>query len=209
MLLAPYTNSGRAVLGVVLRGFLERKWPLDHVSPDVRSVKYRDKVVNWATDLRRGLDYLETRKDINAERIAYCGVSSGSSLYGLIYTAIEPRYRSVVFLGGGLRPEMSEVIGEANPAHFAPYIRAPKLMLSGRYDEVFPLKEGIEPLYRILREPKRLVLYDGGHFATFETAVPVVNEWLDQTAGSGGPVAFLYASVRVAGPHGLFCSTGE
>ena len=31
--------------------------------------------------------------------------------------------------------------------------------------------------------PERLVLYDGGHFATPETAVPVVNAWLDQTLG--------------------------
>jgi hypothetical protein len=46
---------------------------------------------------------------------------------------------------------------------------------------LFPLKEGIEPLYRILREPKRLALYVGGHFATIETAVPIVNAWLDQT----------------------------
>jgi hypothetical protein len=43
-------------------------------------------------------------------------------------------------------------------------------MLSGRYDEVFPLKDGVEPLYRILQELKRWVLYDGGHFATLENA---------------------------------------
>ena len=56
-------------------------------------------------------------------------------------------------------------------------------MLSGRYDEVFPFREGIEPLFQMLREPKRLALYDGGHFATHEIAVPVVNAWLDQTLG--------------------------
>ncbi len=186
-LLAPYIKSGRAVLAVVLRGFLERNWPKDHVWPDEHSVKYRDMVVNWATDLRRGLDYLETRSDIDTKRIAYCGASSGASSYGLIYAAIEPRYRSVLFLGGGIRPEMAGFIAEANPIQFAPYIRPPKLMLSGRYDEVFPLKEGIEPLQRILREPKRLILYDGGHFATLETAVPIVNAWLDQTLGRVAP----------------------
>src|SRR5262249_23088257 len=125
-LMAPYIKSGRAVFGVVLRGFLERSWPKSYSPPDEKSVRYRDLMVEWTTDLRRGLDYLETRPDIDAHRIAYCGVSSGASMYGLVYTAVEPRYRSVVFLGGGIRPAMANVIGEANPFHFAPYIRAPK-----------------------------------------------------------------------------------
>jgi formylglycine-generating enzyme required for sulfatase activity/DNA-binding winged helix-turn-helix (wHTH) protein len=181
--LAPYIKSGRAVLGVVLRGFLEREWPKGRVPPEERTVRYRDMVVNWAIDLRRGLDYLQTRQDVDTNRFAYCGVSSGASMYGLIYAAIEPRYRSVILLGGGVRAEMAQFIPEANPFHFAPYIHPPKLMLSGRYDEVMPLKESGEPLYRILREPKRLMLYDGGHFATLETAAPIVNGWLDETLG--------------------------
>ena len=32
-------------------------------------------------------------------------------------------------------------------------------------------------------EPKRLALFDGGHFASLEIAAPIVNGWLDETLG--------------------------
>jgi hypothetical protein len=35
-----------------------------------------------------------------------------------------------------------------------------------------------------LREPKKLVLYDGSHTPPIETAVPAINGWLDETLGS-------------------------
>ena len=39
------------------------------------------------------------------------------------------------------------------------------------------------PLYKLLPEPKRLVLFDGGHFAPLEIAIPLVNGWLEETLG--------------------------
>lgn len=182
-LLGPYIKSGRAVFGVVLKGYIERKEQVRPTSINETTVKYREHMVNWATDLRRGLDYLETRDDIDSGKIAYCGVSGGASRDGLIFAAIEPRYRSVILMGGGLHKYMLNVIPEANPINFAQHIRAPKLMLSGRYDEVMPYKRDIEPLYKLLPEPKRLALFDGGHFAPLEIAVPIVNGWLDETLG--------------------------
>jgi hypothetical protein len=63
----------------------------------------------------------------------------------------------------------------------------PKLLLNGRYDEVNTLKLRVEPLYKLLREPKKLVLYDGSHTPPIEIAVPVVNNWLDETMGRVKP----------------------
>jgi hypothetical protein len=40
-----------------------------------------------------------------------------------------------------------------------------------------------EPLYKLLREPKRLILYDGGHIPPTELFVPTMNAWLDETLG--------------------------
>ena len=56
-------------------------------------------------------------------------------------------------------------------------------MLSGRYDENFVFKTEIEPLYRMLRDPKRIVVYEGGHTAPYELFVPTINRWLDETLG--------------------------
>ncbi len=38
-------------------------------------------------------------------------------------------------------------------------------------------------MYRLLRGLKRLELYDGGHVAPQEIAVPIITKWLDETMG--------------------------
>ena len=76
--LAPFIKSGRAVFGVVLKGYSERLGPDNYVTPEPTTVEYRDWIVNWITDLRRGLDYLETRNDIDSSRIACFTLSSGA-----------------------------------------------------------------------------------------------------------------------------------
>jgi dienelactone hydrolase len=182
MMVTPFIKSGRAVFAVVFEGFKEREWPADRVASEPSSVKRREMVVNRAIDLRRGLDYLETRGDVDAGRVAYYGFSAGAE-DGVMFTAVERRYRSVVLVAAGLPKQCDSYIAEANPANFAPHIRAPKLMLSGRYDEAYPFKTEIEPLYKLLVEPKKMVAYDSSHCPPLETAVPAVNSWLDETLG--------------------------
>jgi len=180
--LAPFIKSGRAAFGVVIKDYSERLRPEGYTEPEPTTVEYREKIVNWITDLRRGLDYLETRNDVDASRIAFFGPSSGARI-GLILAAVENRYASVLLLGAGLRKSYVPWIAEANPINFAPHVRATKLMIHGRYDEVLPLKTKAEPLYKLLPEPKRLVLYDGGHAPPFEFLVTTMNGWLDETLG--------------------------
>ena len=181
--LAALIKSGRAVFGVVLKGYSERVRPPGYIEPDPRTVEYRDKVVNWITDLRRGLDYLETRKDIDTSRIAFFGPSAGARI-GLILAAVEDRYRSVFFLGVGYRKQYVPWIAEANPINFAPHIRAPKLVMHGRYDENLSLKIEAEPLFKVLSEPKRVVIFEGGHIPTpYESVITTLNGWLNETLG--------------------------
>src|SRR5262249_48626701 len=149
---APFIKSGRAVFVAVLQGMTERKLPLDFVDPKESSVKFREMVVSESIDQRRGLDYLATRKDdIDMTKLASFGVSSGG--VHTVHRAVETRYRSILIPSGGLwsPPDM---IPEAAPVNFAPYIKPPKLMLHGRYDEGISLKTGAEPLFRLLSEPK-------------------------------------------------------
>ena len=133
-------------------------------------------------DLRRGLDYLETRGDIDTNRIAVYGYSQGGES-SLIYAAIENRCRLLIIIGVGLPKASLGWIAEASPLNFAPHIRASKLVLNGRYDEASPFKTDAEPLFKLLSEPKRLVLYDGSHTPPSEVAVPVINKWLDENLG--------------------------
>lgn len=91
----------------------------------------------------------------------------------------------MVLVAGGLWGIGSNWLPEVTHSNFAPYIRAPKLMINGRYDEVHSLTKTIEPLYKLMREKKKLVLYDGSHSPPIELAVPVINQWLDETMGPG------------------------
>jgi serine/threonine protein kinase/formylglycine-generating enzyme required for sulfatase activity len=181
-MIAPFIKSGRAAFGVVIKSYIERLRPAGYTEPAPTTVEYREKIVNWITDERRGLDYLETRSDIDASKIAFFGPSAGARI-GLILAAVENRYASVFLLGASLRKTFVPWIEGANPIGFAPHIRAPKLMAHGRYDEDASLRTEAEPLYQLLREPKRLVLYDGGHIPTIEFLVTTMNRWLDETLG--------------------------
>ena len=86
-------------------------------------------------------------------------------------------------MGAGVSKFDSQTIAEASPVYFAPHIRGPKLLMSGRYDEDVALKTQAEPLFKLLREPKRLVVFEGGHIPPLELFVTTMNRWLDETMG--------------------------
>ena len=180
--LATEIKSGRAVFIVVLKGYIERLRPAGFVEPNRSTAEYRDKMINWITDLRRGLDYLETRNDIDAKKIAICGPSAGATT-GLILAAVDRRYASVFLAAAGIRKSYSQSIAEANIVNFAPHIRGPILILQGRYDENLAWKSEFEPLYKLLREPKRVILYDGGHAPPMELFATTIHQWFDETLG--------------------------
>lgn len=181
---APFVKAGRAVFQVVYFGFKERPEPPGYQWPNPPEVRYRDMVVRESTDHRRGLDYLETRKDIDMSKLACWGLSLAEEKLTLM--AVEPRYCSILFMAAGLDEKDQRTIREASPVNLLPYVRVPKLLLNGRYDEDFPEKTAAEPLFKLLAEPKRKVYFEAGHVPQLELWVPVVQSWFDETLG---PVA--------------------
>ena len=179
--LRPFIKSGRAVLGVALKGYQEREWPANYNQPSPATVEYRDQIVDWITDLRHGLDYLETRPDIDASRINYMTMSPGG--FKLLLPAIEPRYRSIFMTGASIEPDAPQRIPEANPINFVSRIKTPKLIMHGHYDEVDAFRTEAEPLFKLFGEPKQLILFEGGHIPDREIFVPTFIQWLDKTLG--------------------------
>ncbi len=177
-----FAATGRAAFGVVLKGYIERLRPPGTPVPDRTTVEYLERIVSRVTDLRRGLDYLETRDDLDMSRVVFYGPSAGAQT-GLILAAVETRYRAVGMMGAGLVKTHALRLPPANPINMAPHIRAPTLLLQGRYDEDTPLKTHTEPFFKLLSEPKRLVVYDGGHVAPPEIVLTTVGGWLDQILG--------------------------
>ncbi|HEX6053115.1 MAG TPA: SUMF1/EgtB/PvdO family nonheme iron enzyme [Gemmatimonadaceae bacterium] len=180
--MGPHVKAGRAVVSVHFKGMVGRPWDPGHVAAAPPSVQYRQELVTHATEMRRAVDYLETRSDVDMTRLAYVGFSKGSGSW-LAFAAVEPRFRAVVFVGGGLDEKYVPALPEANSINFAPRISAPTLLLNGRYDEENPWGARALPLWRLLSEPKQLILVEGGHLPPAEVRVPAINRWLDETLG--------------------------
>jgi dipeptidyl aminopeptidase/acylaminoacyl peptidase len=146
--------------------------------------EWRDMVIHWSKDLGRTLDYLETREDVDRERLAFYGFSGGGQ-YGLIYTAIDGRFKASVLLAGGLDVER-KLLPEIEVLHFAPRSHVPTLMLNGRDDFMTPL-EISQPLFRLIGVPdsdKRQALLEGGHVPRDRLGIiKEVLDWLDRYLG--------------------------
>jgi pimeloyl-ACP methyl ester carboxylesterase len=185
-ILGPHIKAGRAMFTVVMKGMTEREWGPGYSEPDANSVEFRNLMVLQSSELNRGLDYLETRNEINNDKLSYIGFSWGSGTR-LAFAGITNRFKSYVFIGGGIDERMLPSLPEVNPINYAPYIKVPKLLLNGKQDEEHPYKTRALPLYNLLQEPKKLAMVDGGHLPSLEVRVPVINNFLDETLG---PVKF-------------------
>jgi hypothetical protein len=91
----------------------------------------------------RSLDYLETRPDIDGNRLGVLGVSGFFDFYVL---ALDERLKVGVVHGGGLSP--FKMPAEADPLNFVPRIRQPVLMLNGRFDSTIRSSSSSGPPWR-------------------------------------------------------------
>jgi DNA-binding winged helix-turn-helix (wHTH) protein len=171
-------KSGRAVLFTVCQGMYERRLT-DPSGPS----RERDRVVEQCKDLRRSLDYLDTRRDIAHDRIGYYGVSDGARL-GVILAPIEPRIRAAVLVAGGLPPEPKPP--EIDELNFAPRVRIPVLMLNGRYDLSYLAETNQTMLFHLLGAPesqKQHMLFDMGHVPLQRLEMKETMNWFDRYLG--------------------------
>jgi serine/threonine protein kinase/predicted esterase len=146
--------------------------------------QYTEYLIQIVKDFKRAMDYLETREDIDSQRVAYFGFSWGGFL-GNIIPAVEERLKaSIVELGGlrsrRLRPEADEI-------NYVTRVKVPTLMLNGKYDtNVFPLETTVRPMFDLLgvpKEHKRLVVYETDHFIPKTELIKETLNWLDKYLG--------------------------
>ncbi len=172
--------SGRAVAVPVYWGILDRGREL---MPRGRSAGYRDQAVRWSKDLRRSIDYLETRSDIDSERLAYYGYSFGGINLATM-VVMEPRFKVAIALVGGFSRDRT--LAEVDDISYVHRLTVPLLMLNGTLDPGRPIEERVRPFYDLAgTDPadKKLVLDDGGHFVPRATLVRESLDWLDRYLG--------------------------
>jgi len=175
-------RTGRALVYPVYKGTFERGDELKSGLQEPTTF-YRDHVVAWSKDLGRTIDYLETRKDLRADTLAYFGLSWGST-QAPIMISMESRIKAAVLVAGGFDP--STTLPEADPLNFATHVKAPVLVLNGRYDYGYPTETSQKPMFRLLGTPprnKRHVVFEAGHIPPNNLMMTEILEWLDRYQG--------------------------
>jgi eukaryotic-like serine/threonine-protein kinase len=170
-------RSGRALLYPVYKGTYERSTP-DRAGRNAE----RDLRTAWSRDFGRAIDYLETRSDIDRARLAFYGVSAGGDA-GVILTALEPRLKASVLQATGIGRDSAP---EMDLLNYAPRVRIPTLLLTGRYDFEAPFETAQRPLYDLLGSPaghKRHKVFEAGHALPIADVAGEILSWLDRYLG--------------------------
>ncbi len=175
-------KNGRAVLYPVYKGTFERREDEYLLYPGNFSHLYTDYLIQVVKDFKRSIDFLETREDIDCQKLAYYGMSWGG-LLGAIIPAVEERLQTTIILGGGLwdigRPEAHQI-------NYVTRVKTPTLMLCGKYDTVFPCETSIKPMFDLLGTPdehKELKLYETDHIPPRNDFIKEILAWLDRYLG--------------------------
>jgi eukaryotic-like serine/threonine-protein kinase len=183
-------RSGRALVMPVFKGTYDRDdkdFSVTNTFAD-STARYRDLAVQWIKDLRRTVDYLETRQDMRLDRVGYYGYSWGGELAGLALT-LEPRIKAAVLNVGGYSPA-GPPRPEVDPVNYNPRARVPTLMLNGKHDVVFPYETSQLPFFQQLGTPpadKKQFIYPTGHSVPQEALVRESLAWFDRYLSGVGP----------------------
>jgi dienelactone hydrolase len=179
-------KNGRAVLFPVVKGFFERGNDAltSIIESDRASRQWTEVLIQQVKDLKRSIDYLETRPDIDNRKLAYEGMSHGGSI-APVCLAVEERFKVSVLLAGGFR-----IWGmgrpEVNAINYVSRVKIPTLMLNGKYDWVFPFETSQKPMFDRLGTPaehKKFLLYETDHIPPVNGMIRETLAWLDKYLG--------------------------
>ncbi len=174
-------RSGRVLVIPLLMGAYERDdsaFSITRSVPDTTAY-HRDLTVEWIKDLRRTVDFLETRNDIRSDRIGYLGLSWGGEA-APIALSMEPRIKAAALYSAGYHAIMPRA--EVAKFNYSPRVHTPTLMLNGRYDTVFPYETSQVPFFNQLGTPardKKMIVSETGHVLPMATVVKETLAWFD------------------------------
>jgi cephalosporin-C deacetylase-like acetyl esterase len=184
-----------------------RPAPWRRNEPGSKPEAVRDNYAAAVIDLRRGIDLLQTRAEVDSSRIAYVGHSTGAQ-WGAILSAIDERIKAVVLMGGipteatilleSDDPEYVDfrkntpreqvdkyfkTVGVMDAINYVPYAApTPLLFQFARYERYF--NEAAMLRYaRAASEPKAVKWYETGHDLNDVEALIDRANWLQKQIG--------------------------
>jgi cephalosporin-C deacetylase-like acetyl esterase len=183
-------------------------YPWTRPAPWRRSFRYfaapdsdRDLSIQAVVDLRRGLDLLLSRPDVDPDRLVYIGHSFGAQ-WGAILTAVDRRMKATVLIGGvpdaaaiwlesddpdfvGYRQTMGdavrryvEVLSAVDAIRYVPHAAPiPLLFQFARFERYFN-EAAMNRYFAAASGPKQVRWYDTGHDLNDPQALRDRTDWV-------------------------------
>ncbi|HLF10233.1 MAG TPA: SUMF1/EgtB/PvdO family nonheme iron enzyme [Gammaproteobacteria bacterium] len=176
-------RDGRAVAFPILKGSFERRDEIGIGWEQWETRKGGDRLIQVMQDLSRSLDYLETRRDIDATAFAYFSTSFGGT-FAPITLVLEPRWRAAAFAVGGFGFRNWKFRPEVDPGLYLSRVDRPVLMMNGAMDSIVPLETHARPFFeRLGTTDKKFVIEPAAHFVSPTTLFRETLDWLDAHLG--------------------------
>jgi cephalosporin-C deacetylase-like acetyl esterase len=169
-----FLENGYAVLRIDISNHgdrIENEYDFD-LTGDTRYWT-RNIVSQTVFDLRRAIDFIETRKDLDDDKIGFFGISLGG-ITGTIFCGVDERVKvPVIVLAGGqlnlmfgkkaLSSEIQDFTGIIEPKNYVRQISPrPLLMLNAENDDIIPPMMS-KLLYKKAKKPKEIIWYPAKH----------------------------------------------
>ncbi|MFK7828747.1 MAG: SUMF1/EgtB/PvdO family nonheme iron enzyme [Congregibacter sp.] len=177
-------RAGRAIVIPVMDGMAQRfsELPSDQ---SARADAVRRRTLARYEDVASTIDYLESRGDIDSDKIGFLGFSYGA-YESATFLAIEDRIKALVLISGGT-PYWDYSDPMADPINYYPRVMQPALLINGRYDHLFTYENSQLYMLELLgaaEEHKRHLVFEEGHFDFPRNTVSrEVSDWLDTYLG--------------------------
>jgi dienelactone hydrolase len=185
------------------------EYPWDRLPPQRKTPNHTDKPeldreieIQAVVDLRRGIDLLFARPDVDPQRLAYVGHSYGAQ-WGSILSAIDKRMKTSVLMAGvaesadvflrgnepgivdfrnsrppGQLERYVQVIGDIDAIHFVDHAAPiPLLLQFGNFEQYFD-KTSMEHYAAAASDPKKVLYYDTAHDMNDPQALEDRYDWL-------------------------------
>jgi dienelactone hydrolase len=130
-----YARAG--VVSLLVDDLGVRPAPWRRSAPGTEPDAVRENYIQSVVDLRRGIDILRARPDIDPSRIAYVGHSSGAH-WGAILSAVDRRLKTVVLMAGV--PNEATILLESDDPDYIDFRQStPKEQLDSYFKIISPL----------------------------------------------------------------------
>ncbi len=158
-----------------------------------------DRIIRIIVDLRRAVDLLMTRSDVDPRRVGFVGHSYGANLGGVL-AGVEHRIAAYVFMSGNarmsrdlfglfnMRPEVEdqyiEFMAQLDGIHFIGHAAPAALFFQNARHDTLNSERDVLDFHQTASEPKTVKWYDAYHRLN-EEAEQDRAEWLSQQLDLG------------------------